>query len=332
MKTILLVLWWQGLVFVTFAAIPPGYYSSIEGKRAAALKAALCGLVQDHLVLSYDSLWAVFVKTDSRSDHTVWDMYSDRRQTGFRGMNREHAFPKSWWGGIHNAAYTDLHHLYPADEAANMAKSNFPLGIVGIPVFNNGVSKVGYDCFTDSSTAYLVFEPADEYKGDFARAYFYVVTCYQELSWKHTFMLEANAYPTLNQEAARLLMDWHRKDPVSTKERVRNEAVFDCQHNRNPFIDYPELACYLWGDSTAFSFSLNGREGEPAVNDWLQVYTSQGSLYLVPKKTGLRVAVYNAVGACVWSETTTDRKQQVTLMPGIYVVVCQGGTWKVLLR
>ena len=60
-------------------------------------------------------------------------------------------------------------------------------------------------------------------------------------------MVSQNHYPTNNQWSIDLLMKWHREDPVSEKERDRNEAVFGFQNNRNPFIDRPELAEYLWG-------------------------------------------------------------------------------------
>jgi endonuclease I len=332
MKTFLLILWWQGLVLATFAVVPPDYYSPIEGKQAAELKTALSCLLQGHRVLDYDSLWTVFVCTDSRPDGTIWDMYSNRQQTSFQGMNREHAFPKSWWGGSINAAYSDLHHLYPADWEANRAKSNFPLGVVGVPVFNNGVSKVGYARYQEAASENLVFEPADAYKGDFARAYFYVVTCYQDLIWRHTFMVETNTYPTLKPEAIRLLVEWHRNDPVSPKERQRNEVVFDYQHNRNPFVDYPELVSYLWGDSTSYAFSLLGREGAQPGN-LLQVYTRQGLLYVHSTTPGLKVELYNPMGISLQNATTTGTQQCLGSFPsGVYVVRCSGSVWKVFVQ
>lgn len=36
------------------------------------------------------------------------------------------------------------------------------------------------------------------------------------------------------------LLQWHLQDPVSDRERNRNDIVFTYQHNRNPFIDHPE--------------------------------------------------------------------------------------------
>jgi hypothetical protein len=156
-----------------------------------------------------------------------------------------------------NAAYTDINHLYPSDADANMAKSNYPLGVVGNTTFDNGVSRVGPNTFPGYSTDAMVFEPDDAYKGDFARTYFYMVTCYQNLNWRYTYMVDQNTYPTLKSWAIQMLMAWHRQDPVSTKEVNRNEAVFKIQNNRNPFIDYPELAEYLWGNATSRSFTLD---------------------------------------------------------------------------
>lgn len=116
------------------------------------------------------------------------------------------------------------------------------------PKFDNGVSKIGYPVSGQGGGAQYVYEPADEYKGDFARTYFYMVTCYQNLTWNSTWMLQQNDYPTLNSWAVNLLLQWHRDDPVSQKEVDRNEVVYGYQNNRNPFIDFPDLAEYIWGN------------------------------------------------------------------------------------
>jgi endonuclease I len=249
------------------AANPNGYYNSITGKKTQALKTALSALLLNHTVQEYNSLWSFFPSTDVRPDGTVWDMYSStvRSFGSTSGMNREHSFPKSWWGGDVNMAYTDINHLYPSDGDANMAKSNYPLGEVGVASFNNGVTKVGANIFPGYSTNATVFEPADEYKGDFARTYFYMVTCYQNYTWSYMYMVDQNVYPTLKPWASSMLMKWHRQDPVSSKEINRNEAVFKIQNNRNPFIDYPQLAEYLWGDSTALNFGLASTPSTPVL-------------------------------------------------------------------
>ena len=148
--------------------------------------------------------------------------------------------------------------------AANQAKSNWPLGKVDMTAstkYNNGVSIVGYPVTGQGGGSQSVFEPADEYKGDFARTYFYMVTCYQDLTWvtKYSWMMEQNTYPTLKGWASKLLLEWHRNDPVSEKEINRNEVVYSIQNNRNPFIDHPELAEYIWGNKVGQTF--NGGSG-----------------------------------------------------------------------
>jgi len=245
---------------VAIASFPHGYYAPLNGKSAEDLKTALSELLLQHTVLDYYSLWDCFLETDIRADGSIWDMYSATQRFDTWEMNREHVFPKSWWGGDVNAAYTDLNHIFPADEAANLAKNNYPLGRVGAILFDNGVSKVGYNTFEGYSFDKPVFEPDDAYKGDFARSFFYVVTCYQNYQWKYTYMVDSTTYPTLKPWAIALLLAWHRFDPVSDKEQCRNEAVFTLQHNRNPFIDCPVLAEHIWGDAIHQPFTLKTEE------------------------------------------------------------------------
>ena len=247
-------------VCTALAAPPAGYYSSLNGKKEGELKTAACELVRNFtLVSSYSALPDYFRRTDARPNTNLWwDMYSDipLSLNSFGGLNREHSFPKSWWGGSTSvSAYVDLNHLYPSEARANQAKSNFPLGKVAVASFDNGVTIVGPPVNGQGGGAQKVFEPDDEYKGDFARTYFYMVTCYQNLSWKYTYMVSQNLYPTLSPWAVKLLLDWHRADPVSQKEVNRNEEVFAIQGNRNPFIDLPELAEYIWGTKKGEPFS-----------------------------------------------------------------------------
>lgn len=258
------------------AAIPAGYYRSLNGKSGAALKTAASELVYNHTQLGYSALSSHFLKTDvypvgDPKYGQWWDMYGNipLYTPSFAGLNREHSFPKSWWGGGSNTpAYTDINHLYPAEAKANQAKSNWPLGeVYSANQYDNGVSKVGTAVTGQGGGARYVFEPANEYKGDFARTYFYMVTCYQNLTWasNYSWMLQHNTYPTLSKWAIDLLLKWHREDPVSQKELDRNEAVYKLQSNRNPFIDYPILAEYIWGNrmGEAFSTTVDPNPGEP---------------------------------------------------------------------
>ena len=61
-------------------------------------------------------------------------------------------------------------------------------------------------------------------------------------------MLSHNKYPAFKDWALQLLLKWAKEDPVSQKEIDRNNAVYGIQKNRNPFVDYPGLEQYVWGD------------------------------------------------------------------------------------
>ena len=244
---------------------PDGYYDAATGLAEGELKSALHHIIKGGKRLTYGSgagkTWSGFEKTDLHPDGYVWDMYSDRKVKfpgggGVpSGMNIEHSVANSWWGGYKNDAFKDLYHLNPSYANANAKRSNYPLGEVakGEVV---GTIKVGNNTF---GTEYndISFEPSDQYKGDFARAYMYMFTCYEDLTWtgtKATSMLKNEKYPMLRPWAADLLLKWHRNDPVSEKEINRAAEIYKIQENRNPFIDYPEIAEYLWGDKKGEPF------------------------------------------------------------------------------
>jgi len=268
-RKIQLVLWLFIFTTLIYAQIPNGYYNSANGKAGATLKTAIFSIIRPHTQLDYYSSSTYFQSTDWNPNGYFWDMYSNYQRTAWYGMNREHSMPKSWFGvasGQENSIPmgTDLHNLYPSDYDANMAKSNFPLGVVtGTPDFTNGVIKVGPSTSYSPQYSGTVFEPADEYKGDFARDYMYMVTCYEDYSsrWTSTgtqSMMFGGTYPVFRPNAITLLMKWHRQDPVSTKEIDRNNAVYKLQENRNPFIDHPELAEFIWGKYVGSVWDING--------------------------------------------------------------------------
>lgn len=270
------------------------YYSSraLDGKNGQALELALSAIIYPHTVRDYSDLWSDFETTDpgpsdsipagSAYSDLVYDMYAwmqerphfysenDRTQT--TGINREHSVPNSWWGGASgNAqAYTDLHHMVPADGAVNQRKSNYPLGC-GHNLVNaraNSYPNSGSIVWSFASTGAddvgggggHLWEPVDEYKGDFARMYLYIVCAYEgRIHWETEYMFtsDANNHTTIKPWAKELLLQWHRQDPISDKERARNNAVYRIQHNRNPFIDYPELVEFIWGNRSSEAFSLS---------------------------------------------------------------------------
>ena len=273
---LLSVLFLFAVVLQLFAGIPPGYYDSAEGTRKVQLKTALHQIIKNARVLKYGNgegyTWQGFYQTDKLSDGYVLDRYSAIKRSfngskSVSGMHIEHSFANSWWGGIKNQAYKDLHHLYPADGTANMRKSNHPIGVVDEEVGTpNGVIKVGWSSSRPGGKI-KAWEPADEYKGDFARTYMYMVTCYEDYAdlWRSEGlnMLDNNTYPVFEKWAISLLLKWNEEDPVNEVERARNEKVYSIQGNRNPFIDHSELAEYIWGKDTIHTYYTQSTASTP---------------------------------------------------------------------
>ena len=247
------------------------YASSLQGLKKEQLKAALHKLMDKKKVLKYGGkgpgyTWHGFWYTDrDPQTNECYNRYSDKKfyfestNTGnaIAGMNIEHSFPKSWWGGKRNDAWCDLYNLYPSDSQANSSKSNFVMGVV---VNVKEEAGAGYDKVgTGYADGQLVkmWEPGDRFKGEFSRSYMYMATTYQNLNFvsEGTKQLETGAYPTLKKWSSDLFRQWSKNDRVDEMEIKRNEAIYKIQNNRNLFIDYPNLAEYVWGDSMDVEFN-----------------------------------------------------------------------------
>ncbi len=266
----------------SFAQVPDGYYDSAEGLHEAQLQQALHDIIDGHTVLGYSDLWTAFQDTDPRPGDAseVWDMYSDTPGTtppyvftfgsdqcgnyNSEGdcYNREHSMPGSWFNDG-SPMYTDLVHLVPTDGWVNNKRGNFAYGEVdNVNWTSQNGSKLGN---TNASWAgNMVFEPIDDYKGDFARIYFYMATRYKdEISgWGSNNdnaddMLNGTSYPVFDSAPLNMLLQWHYNDPVSQKEQVRNNAIYDWQGNRNPFVDRPEFAEYIWDYTEEVHVDMN---------------------------------------------------------------------------
>ncbi len=279
------------LLSVSFAAIPNGYYDNAANKTETELKTALHDIIDGHSVESYDDLWVDFESTDITPSDNVWDMYSDIPggtpfyQYDYSGsdqcgnysgegscFNREHSWPKSWFNDV-SPMNTDLFHLYPTDGYVNGRRSNYPFGEVASPTWTstNG-SKVGPCSYSGYSGT--VFEPIDEYKGDFARTYFYMSTRYynEDTGWDTNDMVDG---AELKEWAVNMLLEWHNDDPVSQKELDRNEAVYNIQGNRNPFIDHAEYVAKIWDPESV------GEEISNHVNNFSTSTTTKTSIRLI---------------------------------------------------
>lgn len=325
------------------------YYSAANGKTSNALRTALQGIIDDHTNIGYDNLKYLmkYSDTDEANGTDVIDIYSTCTFTAGAtsltwassgsvgdGMNREHTVPQSWFGEA-TPMVGDAFHIYPTDCKANNNRSSYLYGEfsgTGTSYSSSSCSESGkksgsgtktiasysYGGTTYSPTATysgIVYEPADEFKGDIARGYFYMATRYASGSgtancsnWSGgAFGSDNNGFTNYTAE---LMLKWHRLDPVSRKELIRNEVIYGNtkynkgdkkQGNRNPFIDYPELVEYIWG---------NKKGQNVTIADLTSAYEEAG--------TGTPTTTYNV---SLWRHGNT---QVVTGLTGDYTLPTTG--------
>mgnify|MGYP001764926136 CR=1 FL=1 len=270
---------------------PEGYYDGAIGLSCAPLKTALkTAITTGNTPKTYGDLWTQYLISDIKprevgtgSANVIWDIYSDnptgtdpynftpgtvasggQQDDGSGGAsegdryNREHTVPLSWFDGNTNTAgaATDYLHIMPTDKFVNNQRGSYIYGEVSNPTWTsqNG-SKLGPNSFAGlTGTA---FEPINEYKGDVARAFLYFVTRYQDNMPSYsgggfgTQAFDNSAFPSVDIDYLRLMIKWHNQDPVSQKERDRNNAAYTFQRNRNPYIDRPEYVSQVWNSTCA---------------------------------------------------------------------------------
>ncbi|EKX35331.1 hypothetical protein GUITHDRAFT_146537 [Guillardia theta CCMP2712] len=305
-----------------------GYYGeSISKRKGQELKSALHAVISKHVPLSYQRVWEALEDIDGGQDGCqpnsvadvytgkCWRIYTDRCDKVIERenfcYNREHAWPKSWWGGFEEGGGSSTRreatipwpllkaNLFHGDETklkqvqtfrtqpravGNSANSGLldqdkdDRKVPGTVKFFNKEKGFGFATLKDGREVYIhqsnildnvnlrkmdsvklkvlsgtkglygkevrrvedkCFEPPDHVKGDLARAYFYVSVRYEgEFQCCQRSLVNKNKISKTYQD---MLRSWHKKDPVSEREKQRNEKIYTWQKNRNPFIDMPEL-------------------------------------------------------------------------------------------
>ncbi len=235
-------------ITVTTLASDPfnGYYNPVVGLTGTALKTGLHNLIDNNTYSSYDGAKLfLFQELDNtngvvRCVYTGQDFTVSSSYDGSSNPNTEHTYAQSWFGtGETSIKKADVHHLFVSNSSVNSSRGNLPFDVVTnvgttYPSYNGYVSKRG-----TNSSGQTVFEPANQHKGNLARALLYFSVRYEmTLSQGGVDMLET-------------LLTWHNADPVDAAELTRNTAVYAHQNNRNPFVDHPEYVASIWGGSTA---------------------------------------------------------------------------------
>ena len=208
-----------------------GYYASIKGLKGSALKSTLTSIVKKSYSPSYD--WSRYQSADEHPTETnsILCIYSRlsyaKNKNGGNAnngeWNREHTFPQS---KISSEAAKDNHHIFASDIKLNSYRGNDQFGTVSGSTYLNDELGRKSGCKTGGG----YFEPVDAAKGEVARSTMYLVIAYTSLNI------------TTNFKSLDLCFNWHETFAVTPREERRNNVVQGLQKNRNPFIDFPELA------------------------------------------------------------------------------------------
>jgi endonuclease I len=260
-------------LLLCFGQIPNGYYGSATG-TGYTLKTQLYNIIKDHNDKSYSGLYTTYLTSDRdffyENNGTMLDMYTENptseeceftyginQDDGTLGnvecqrYNREHLVPQSVYNSI-TPMYSDAHFVVPSDKYVNAQRGDLPFGRVNVAnnTYSNG-TKRGPNLNSGYSAGYslTVFEPIDEFKGDIARMLLYFAVRYENLvsSWSYP-MFNGTSNQVFTSHAINVLLTWHNNDPVSPREIARNNAIYERQENRNPFIDIPAYAMSIWGN------------------------------------------------------------------------------------
>ena len=310
---------------------PNGYYSSLEGLSGNALKQELQNIIANPAVVrahNYGDIVDILKVADQNplNSNEVWLMYVEiprsklDYQTGSIGTgkwNREHIYPQSR-GGFANATeeipdginvwlptsaddiaagHADAHHLRAEDGPENTNRSNKDYGLTG---YNGRNGNLG------------------SWKGDVARAIFYMAVRYNGLE-----VVNGDLPDTTVGQIGDLatLLQWNQTDPSDDFEMNRNNYIYTWQYNRNPFIDYPNLADYIWGNNAgqAWSSSLSTNQNNI---DTIALYPnpSDGNFTISGVKSDAVVTIYNMLGAEVFTSSFEGTSEiETNLTSGIYL-------------
>ncbi len=314
---------------IVSSTAPAGYYDSLEGKSGATLKQAIQDIIANPSVVhahNYGDMETILKTADQNplNSNQVWLMYVevprsklDIQETGINTgkWNREHIYPQSRGGfsdgtesipdGINNwlptnaddilAGHADAHHIRAEDGPENSSRGNKDYGEYMGPTGTQG-----------------------SWRGDVARSLFYMAVRYNALS-----VVPGNpANTTVGQIGdLTLLLQWNQTDPKDDFEMNRNNYIYTWQVNRNPFIDYPLLADYIWGANAGQTWfaSLSANENQ-TVNYSVYPNPARESFTVFGINGEANIELYNSLGMKVFEQKFIGETNVVpNVSSGIYL-------------
>jgi len=310
---------------------PAGYYASLEGKSGTALKQAIQDIIANPSIVrahTYGDIINILKTADQNplNNNQVWLIYTEQPrskidyQTGnsiVGKWNREHIYCQSRgnFGDLYNlppdginvssstgpndigAGLSDAHHLRAVDGQENSSRNNKNYGTE-----YNGPSA----------------NPTSSWKGDVARACFYMAVRYNGLN-------VVNGAPNENIIGQigdlTTLLAWNQSDPRDDFEMNRNNYIYTWQVNRNPFIDYPQLVNYVFGANYGQTWFAALANSDFDVSK-VVVYPNPAKDYFTV--SGItndgKIELYSALGQKVYEQDFTgEATLNFNLSAGIYM-------------
>jgi len=267
---------------------PENYYAPLEGKAGDELRNAVTSLIADPETVrahTYADVIDIVKEADQnpQNNNEVWLLYTEKSRPkldfqltsdSFEKWNREHVFPRSR-GGFYNIeadeiadgkeifvttnvdsirhGNTDAHALRAVDSRENSRRNNQNYGEYVGP----------------SGTA-------GSFYGDVARGAFFIAL-------RYTGLEVVNGFPEAGLGKLgdlKTLLQWHREDPPDDFEMHRNNVIYTWQYNRNPFIDYPELVEYIWGDKRGEIWNAD-LSIDTAINNQIKMYPNPAQKWVI---------------------------------------------------
>ncbi len=321
------------ILIAAFAGAQGNYYDAVIDLSGQPLYNALHSLISTNTYSSYTGAKDfLFQQLDNHNGY-VTCIYTGEEYhvaddyNGASNPNTEHTYAQSWFSSDESSRKkADLHHLFPCTMVVNSSRGNYPL----FTVANHANANVYYS-YTPwqsyrgmSAGGYTVFEPADETKGNIARALLYFNTRYGDSLTQQN----VNMIPDLAQ--------WHYADPPDAAEIARNNAVQGFLTNRNPFIDHPEFVGRIWGGTPVQDETLPPYADIALQNVWPNPFKVSTTL-AVHSKDPLQatVSVHNSRGQRVrsWEQSLPQGNSEIfwngcdaqglKTAPGVYLIRVQ---------
>ena len=246
------------------------YYASVDfNKTGNNLKLELYNKIKGHVSTSYNGLNATMAITDRNWDLSpdpndsdpymvlIYASYNDTNPKKYSTRNdvwdKEHIWAKSH-GNFGNTppAGSDMHHLRASDKRNNGSRGNLDFGKANSvkSTINDYDGKPSGKTGTQTGKSGTVYEPLPQYRGDVARAMFYMATRYHNDTQTQLTLVDNTTSSSTGAGKFGILstlLEWHLQDPVDEFEFRRNGLVQGYQNNRNPYIDFPSLAHDVFG-------------------------------------------------------------------------------------